>query len=91
MSDPVILAAQRAWDGEDPLGGVPYMPGDQGIWTPEAMEAAASEALRPIRERHTHWVAELEKSPLPATAGAIALVVLADLAPLIFTTEELER
>lgn len=52
---------------------------------------SAREALKPIQERHAHWVAELEKSPLPATAGAIALVVLADLAPLIFTTEELER
>lgn len=52
---------------------------------------ATRKALDPIRERHAHWVAELEKSPLPATAGAIALVVLADLAPLIFTTEELNQ
>ncbi|SIC86986.1 hypothetical protein [Mycobacteroides abscessus] len=77
MSDPSIEAAKKAWNGT-------------GVYRTIA-ENAAREALKPIRERHAHWVAELEKSPLPATAGAIALVVLADLAPLIFTTEELER
>ncbi|EIT89476.1 hypothetical protein [Mycobacteroides abscessus] len=55
-----------------------------------ASEVGADEALKPIRERHAHWVAELERPPLPATAGAIALAVLADLAPLIYPTKELE-
>ncbi|PVB46364.1 hypothetical protein D2E42_24375 [Mycobacteroides abscessus] len=82
MTDPAVEAAQRAWEGWD-------WSDDQSISV--LVDSAAREALRPIRERHAHWVAELEKSPLPATAGAIALVVLADLAPLIFTTEELNQ
>lgn len=81
MTDPAVEAAQRAYEPR-PFAQPGIIP---------AMQAAAREALRPIRERHAHWVAELEKSPLPATAGAIALVVLADLAPLIFTTEELNQ
>ncbi len=53
------------------------MPGDQGIWTPEAMEAAAREALKPIQEwYHKAMACEADAN---------------DLAPLIFTTEELER
>lgn len=81
MTDPAEEAVRRSrhyradYSWEDKVSGL----------------ASAREALRPIRERHAHWVAELEKSPLPATAGAIALVVLADLAPLIFTTEELNQ
>ncbi len=85
MSDPAIEAAQRAWEAWFERAPVDL----SAASTPVTL--AAREALKPIRERHAHWVAELEKSPLSATAGAIALVVLADLAPLIFTTEELER
>lgn len=82
MTDPAVEAARRA-DSWEPDIKQPDKFGE--------MVTAAREALKPIRERHAHWVAELEKSPLPATAGAIALVVLADLAPLIFTTEELNQ
>ncbi|SKQ88708.1 Uncharacterised protein [Mycobacteroides abscessus subsp. abscessus] len=83
MSDPAIEAAQRA---------LAFQPHPGYYLTGSALATAAvREALKPIRERHAHWVAELEKSPLPATAGAIALVVLADLAPLIFATEELNQ
>ncbi|WP_100514218.1 hypothetical protein [Mycobacteroides abscessus] len=84
MTDPAVEAARRAWERP----GEPANP-DHPYWGETV--AAAREALKPIRERHAHWVAELEKSPLPATAGAIALVVLADLAPLIFTTEEINQ
>lgn len=52
MTDPVIEAARRAWDARDPLEGIAYVPGDRGIWTPEAMEAAASEAFKTVRELH---------------------------------------
>lgn len=85
MTDPAVEAARRAWQAEG------WGDGPLAMSEGHLAEAAAREALRPIRERHAHWVAELEKSPLPATAGAIALVVLADLAPLIFTTEELNQ
>ncbi|YCU34479.1 hypothetical protein ACRYGU_16680 [Mycobacteroides abscessus] len=86
MTDPAVEAAQRAWDATAEMTAGGYVVNPYRV-----AKTAAREALKPIRERHTHWVTELEKSPLPATAGAIALVVLADLAPLIFTTEELEQ
>lgn len=82
MSDPTVEARAKA---------MRYISkGFAGVSLGYAAEAGAREALAPIRERHAHWVAELEKPPLPATAGAIALAVLADLAPLIYPTEELE-
>ncbi|SKY30226.1 Uncharacterised protein [Mycobacteroides abscessus subsp. massiliense] len=84
MTDPAVEAAKRLWESRTITAEF-----NADIYRNEI--ASAREALKPIRERHAHWVAELEKSPLPATAGAIALVVLADLAPLIFTTEELNQ
>lgn len=53
MTDPAIEAAQRAWaDGPDEVASIPYRPGETGLWTPEAMEAATREALKPIRKLH---------------------------------------
>ncbi|MDM2383842.1 hypothetical protein PP563_09905 [Mycobacteroides abscessus] len=83
MTDPAVEAARKAGTG--------WLTGEEAEVAEGLKVIAAREALKPIRERHAHWVAELEKSPLPATAGAIALVVLADLAPLIFTTEEINQ
>ncbi|OMC44727.1 hypothetical protein A5742_27535 [Mycolicibacterium fortuitum] len=50
MSDPAIEAAQRAWASNEALDGIDYSPGEGGFWTPDAMEAAAREALKPIRD-----------------------------------------
>ncbi|WP_016888289.1 hypothetical protein [Mycobacteroides abscessus] len=80
MTDPAVEAARRA-DSWEPDIKQPDKFGE--------MVTAACEALRPIREKHGEWVAVLEQSPTPA--AAIALAVLADLAPLIYPTEELER
>lgn len=52
MTDPAVEAAQRAWDAEDSLDGIPYRAGEVGLWSPVAMEAAASQALAPIHDRH---------------------------------------
>lgn len=52
MADPAIEAAQRAWVANEALDGIAYCPGEGGLWTPDAMEAAAREALKPIRELH---------------------------------------
>ena len=52
MADPAIEAAQRAWVANEALDGIAYCPGEGGLWTPDAMEAAAREALKPLRELH---------------------------------------
>ena len=68
MSDPAIEAAQRAF----------WAPGESHEI---AAVAAASEALRPIREVYKLW-------GHPESAEAFA--IMAELSELIFTTEELE-
>lgn len=52
MSNPVVEAAQRAWASNEALEGIKYSPGEGGIWTPDAMESAAREALEPLRKLH---------------------------------------
>lgn len=80
MSDPAVEAAQRAED--ENTGRIPPFGWDDAL-------DGAIQALKPIREKHREWADALEQSPTPA--AAIALAVLADLAPLIFTTEELNQ
>jgi hypothetical protein len=50
-TDPAVAAARRAWYAHGQLPW-PYMPGEHGLWSPDAMEAAAGEALKPLRELH---------------------------------------
>lgn len=54
MSDPAVEAARCAWESSDDdiSQNIPYRAGEPGIWTPAPMEAAAREALKPIRDRH---------------------------------------
>lgn len=78
MTDPAVEAAQRAYEPR-PFAQPGIIP---------AMQAAAREALKPIRELHSEL-----NSPLPdgfELPGGVKYV-LHLLAPLIFTTEELER
>lgn len=75
MTDPAIEAAQRAWSGEGWI-----VPMERYQNEAELAAAAAREMAKPIRE----WMAELDSEEmLPAH------VVIAALAPLIYTTEEL--
>ncbi|CPR34345.1 Uncharacterised protein [Mycobacteroides abscessus subsp. abscessus] len=89
-TDPVVRAAQRAWDAKDPLDGIAYVPGDHGIWTPEAMEAAACEALKPIRAVLDKLAADTEPPCGPATRIQLFEKAISDLSLLVFRTEELE-
>jgi hypothetical protein len=80
MSDPAIEAAQRAWEEYEAQGGV---------WKPEALRLAAREALKPIRATYARW-----ESAFGGCRGEVpemVQVLLDELAPLIYTTEELEQ
>lgn len=77
MNDPSIEAAQRAWAELFPLGP---------SWSAVAhatdfFAAAPREALRPVREWCDKWLNELSIRGLDEA--------LDELAPLIFTAEEL--
>lgn len=53
MADPAVEAARRAWEnGPDEVAKLHYTQGEDGVWSPVAMEAAAREVLKPIRELH---------------------------------------
>lgn len=81
MSDPAIEAARRAWEnGPDEVAKLRYTQGEDGVWSPVAMEAAAREALKPIREWFAWWQGSTE--PLAQQAWG-------ELAKLIYSTEEL--
>lgn len=86
MSDPAVEAAQRAWSANEALDGIHYEPGDGGLWTPDAMEAAAREMAKPIRD----WFHSQQEKWVYGQGG-ISPTQLAELAPLIFNSEELER
>lgn len=75
MSDPAIEAAQRAWGDRR---------GSKTAW--KVGIAAAREALKPIREWFETAMAEAIAEDLFEQMD-----LLDSLAPLIFTTEELER
>lgn len=80
MSDPAIEAAQRAWDTTAELTtDLQYTVNPYAV-----AKAAAREALRPIRELYEEQSGDSDES-------AELWVFLNKLAPLIFTTEELER
>lgn len=76
MTDPAVEAAQRAYEPR-PFAQPGIIP---------AMQAAAREALKPIREWYEKAMAEANAEDLYEQ-----LDLLESLAPLIFTTEELER
>lgn len=93
MSDPAVEAAQRAWASNEALDGIDYSPGEGGFWTPDAMEAAAREALKPIRELHVPVVHDDEHTSerwaeCRECLGAHWPCATAEL---IYTTEELAR
>lgn len=84
MSDPSIEAAQRAW----PAVACGFFDDEQRV-----MVAAAREALKPIRELHQKRSEELAppyEDVMTAYDEGVKYVLDA-LAPLIYTTEELER
>lgn len=79
MTDPAVEAAQKVWDRHDPPYRSDYL-----------LVAAAREALKPIREKWTELLMPYATRLVdPEATGAIG--VLEAFAPLIFTTEELER
>ena len=75
MSDPAVEAAQRVCPASD---------SPTSLTINRVAEYGAREALKPIRELHGWWSSE---GVLPPEAWQI----LDQLAPLIYTTEELER
>lgn len=86
MSDPAIEAAQRSADAIEQKRRKRCAPRDR-IFAPGAYPrevSAAREMAKPIRELHEYWSSE---AVLPPEAWQI----LDQLAPLIFTSEELER
>lgn len=86
MSDPAVEAAQRAWEADDVAVGR-YSPGyDDGFRTPAPMEAAAREMAKPIRD----WFHSQQEKWVNGQGG-ISPMQLTELAPLIFSSEELER
>lgn len=70
--DPAIEAAQRAWVSEG-------WPGALGLSEGHLAEAAAREALKPVREVVEEW-----RDQMP-------LALWEEIATRIYTTEELER
>lgn len=79
MTDPAVEAAQRAIGHVSP----DEFTNDVG----DTALAAAREALRPIRDIHQKWA----EAYAYRADGLVLNAFLAALAPLIFTTEELER
>ncbi|WP_100525323.1 hypothetical protein [Mycobacteroides abscessus] len=83
MTDPAVEAAQRAWQAEG------WGDGPLAMSEGHLAEAAAREALRPIREWH-----QKQSQRLADRYSSEALMLkaqLAEIAPLIFTTEELNQ
>ncbi|MFT9575672.1 Uncharacterised protein [Mycobacteroides abscessus subsp. abscessus] len=78
MTDPAVEAARRA-DSWEPDIKQPDKFGE--------MVTAAREALRPIRDIHQKWA----EAYAYRADGLVLNAFLAALAPLIFTTEELEQ
>ncbi len=85
MTDPAVEAARTAWRQV-----LPHVPeGNFGGIPPENLTLAAREALRPIREWH-----QKQSQRLADRYSSEALMLkaqLAEIAPLIYPTEELER
>lgn len=78
MPDPAVEAAQRA------LTNIGY--GRSGH---VQRVAAAREALKPVREWHRRMADSYALDDRPE--GVLVQAVLQELAPLIYTTEELDR
>lgn len=84
MSDPAVEAAQQAWSNTIRQGG---RSPNENSWAQS--KAAAREALKPIRGVHEAWARRYANR-----FDGDALVVktlLEDLAPLIYSTEELDE
>ncbi|WJJ56505.1 hypothetical protein PROPHIT493_48 [Mycobacterium phage prophiT49-3] len=84
MTDPAVEAADRAWEAWLERAPVDLSAASAPV------TLAAREALRPIREKWTELLMPYATRLVdPEATGAIR--VLEAFAPLIFTTEELER
>lgn len=90
--DPAIAAAQRAWDSEG--WGGPGRPLSEGLSEGSLAEAAAREALAPLRELHRP-VDSLGKTGAKVCAtcrdlfGSLAVWPCSS-APLLYSSSELE-
>lgn len=82
--DPAIEAAQRVLDKMFEEGQIARYLSNAFR---EVGEAAAREALKPVRTKWEEWESVLTDDD--SVEAAVALSVLADFAPLIYTTEEL--
>lgn len=93
MTDPAIEAAQRAWAANETLDGIDYNPGEGGLWAPDAMESAAREALKPIRDLHRPFITNDPRSPHDVVCNHCLgpKVWPCSTARFAYTTEELER
>lgn len=80
MSDPAVEAAQRAWDA---------LPEQSYATREQVMEAAAREALKPIRSLFDRLSLDYATASPEVQQGMDE--VLNPLRHLIFSTEELER
>lgn len=83
MTDPAVEAARRAWQAEG------WGDGPLAMSEGHLAEAAAREALRPIRAVYERW--ERLYGSSRGDVPEMVQVLLESFAPLIFTTEELER
>lgn len=85
MTDPAVAAAQRAWDATAEMTAGGYVVNPYRV-----AKTAAREALRLIREKWEELLGPYATRLVdPEATGAIK--VLEAFAPLIFTSEELER
>lgn len=76
MTDPAVEAAQRVWDRHEPPYRSDYL-----------LVVSAREVLRPIRDIHQKWA----EAYAYRADGLVLNAFLAALAPLIFTTEEINQ
>lgn len=83
MTDPAVEAARRAWQAEG------WGDGPLAMSEGHLAEAAAREALRPIRAVYERWGRLYGSSR--GDVPEMVQVLLESLAPLIFTTEEINQ
>lgn len=85
MTDPAVEAARKAWVAS---GRVP-LPTQQDL---RGRITAAREALNPIRKLHAYLTEVADGLDARNSAFQLGMrAVLKDIAPLIFTTEELNQ
>ena len=89
MTDPAVEAAQRAWYARYHASHNFYTSLTHG-GIADGFTHAAREALKLVREAYTRWESAFGDGQRGDTAE-IVQVLLEELAPLIYTSEELER